>query len=205
MLDEILKFLGITAISITAAFGIIKYFSKSIFETYLQKRLERHKSELERLNISYQIQFSSLHLERAEIIKQLYDYLHEYKLAIIVFLDDKLDSQNPKEHLETTLNQWTDYALAFNNTFHKNKIFFSLTQVELLNTIDSEMNKINERTREFLSQFKFVSEQIAAIKNKDKGFLNLKAESNQLLEKTMLLEKELETEFRILLGVELKK
>lgn len=205
MFDEVLKYLGAGILSIATAFGIIKYYSKKIFEDYLQKGIETHRSDLERLNISYQIQFSSLHVERAEIIKRLYDYLYEYKLVIIDFLNGELDQQNPKEHLEFKLNQWSKYALEFNTTFHKNKIFFSVSQVELMNTIDKEMNKINNGTRTFLSKYQLASEQINSINNNDLEFSQLKMEGNQLIEKVMLLEKELETEFRSLLGVELKK
>ncbi|UPQ79455.1 hypothetical protein M0M57_01135 [Flavobacterium azooxidireducens] len=205
MFDEIYKYLGITVVSSTTAYLIIKYFSESIFENYLQKRIETHKSELERLNISYQIQFSSLHVERAEVIKSLYNNLHEYKLAIMDFFDGKLNVEKPQEHLKYKLDQWTKYSVDFNATFHKNKIFFSLSQVELMNTIDKEMNKINEGTRSFLSAFKFASEQIDAINNNDSRFLELKRESLQLIDRVMIIEKELETEFRSLLGVELKK
>lgn len=205
MLDEVLKYLGLTTISTVTAYAIIKYFSQKTFENYLQKRIETHKSDLEKLNISYQIQFSSLHAERAEIIKSLYDYLYEYKLAIIDFFDGELNKQNPKEHLEYKLNQWSKYGLEYNTTFHKNKIFFSVLQVELMNTIDKEMNKINDGTRIFLSKYRLVSEQINSINSNDLEFSKLKTESSQLLEKVILLEKELETEFRSLLGVDLKK
>lgn len=205
MIDEVLKYLGITTISTATAYAIIKYFSQKTFENYLLKKIETHKSELERLNISYQIQFSSLHAERAEIIKRLYDYLYKYKLSIMVFFEGELNTQNPKEHLEFILNQWTESVLEFNSTFHKNKIFFSVLQVELINTIDKEMNKINTGTRAFLSNYQLVSEQINAINSNNSEFSQLKTESIQLIEKVMVLEKELETEFRSLLGVELKK
>lgn len=205
MLDEVLKYLGITTISTVTAYAIIKYFSQKTFENYLQKRIETHKSDLEKLNISYQIQFSSLHAERAEIIKSIYNYLYEYKLAIIDFFDGDLDNQNPKVHLEYKLKQWSKYALEYNTTFHKYKIFFSISQVELMNTIDKEMNKINGGTTLFLSKYKIVSEQINSINNNDLEFCQLKIDSGQLLEKVMILEKELEAEFRSLLGVDLKK
>ena len=169
------------------------------------KKIESHKSELERLNISHQIKFSSLHVQRAEIIKNLYEYLLDYKMSIFDFFDDKLDELDSKEHLENKLNNWTNAVMGFNDTFHKNKIFFSLKNCELINAIHNEMGKINRRTKEFLSSYNLVDEQINAINNKTPKFLNLKTESDQLLNKILELEKELENQFRNLLGVEIYK
>lgn len=205
MLDEIFKYLGITLISSGAAYLIIKYFSQKIFETYLQQKLETHKSELEKLNISYQIQFSALHVERAEVIKKLYNNLHDYKIAIMDFFAADLDPQNPQEHLKHQLNQWAKYAVDFNTTFHKNKIFFKQSQIDLLNTIDKKMIGINNDTELFLSKFEFVTDQISAINNQVPEFIELKLQSIQIIEQEMLIEKELESEFRSLLGVELKQ
>jgi len=202
-MEEIFKYLGIFSASTVVAYGLIRYLSQKVFENYLTKRIESHKSELARLNISHQIQFSSLHKERAEVIKKLYDFLYDYKLAILDFFENELDSKNPKEHLEYKLGEWTKAVIAFSTTFHKNKIFFSSDQVELINSINNEMDKINKETRKFLSQFKLVQEQIEAIKKKDVGFTELKNRSDVFLDKTFELEKQLETEFRKLLGVKL--
>lgn len=204
-MEEIFKYLGVFSASTLVAYGIIRYLSQKLFENHLTKNIESHKSELERLNISHQIQFSSLHKERAEVIKNLYDFLYEYKLAIMDFFENELDTKNPKEHLEHKLGEWTKAVISFSTTFHKNKIFFSSEQVELINSINNEMDKINKETKKFLSQFKLVNEQIDAIKNKDSGFSNLKERSDVFLEKTLELQKQLETEFRKLLGVEIQK
>lgn len=205
MLEEIFKYLGITLVSSGAAYLIIKFFSQRIFENYLQQKLETHKSELEKLNISYQIQFSALHVERAEVIKSIYNILHDYKVAIMDFFAANLNEQNPKEHLNLLLSQWAKYAVNFNSTFHKNKIFFTQSQVDLLNNIDKKMTGINTGTQLFLSKYDLVTEQISAIKNQVPEFIELKKESIQIIEQEMLIEKELESEFRSLLGVELKQ
>lgn len=186
-----------------SAFVLIKYFSQKIFENYMLKKIETHKSELEKLNISHQIKFSSLHVQRAEIIKNLYDYLYDYKLAILDFFDDKLDDQKPKEHLQYKLDQWTKAVIDFGNTFHRNKYFFSIQDSELINAIHNEMGKINRGTKGFLSSYNIVDEQINAINNKTPKFLILKSESDRLLNKILDLEKELESQFRNLLGVEI--
>ncbi len=45
-IDKIFAYFGVGFTSITIAFGLIKYLSKNIFENYLLKKLETHKSNL---------------------------------------------------------------------------------------------------------------------------------------------------------------
>ncbi len=202
-MEKVLEILGITSISTFTAYSLIRYLSKNFFENYLVKRLESHKSELARLNISHQIQFSSLHKERAEVIKKIYDSLYDYKIAIMDFFEAPLDKNNPERHLKDKLSIWSKAVVEFSSTFHRNKIFFSAEQVELISTLNNEMNKINEGTRDFLKSFKKAEEQIDAINSKSEKFADLKKESDVLLDQSMKLEEQLETEFRKLLGVEL--
>lgn len=204
-IDKFFAYLGVGVTSITIAFGLIKYLSKNLFENYLLKKLETHKNELERLNISYQIQFSSLHAERAEIIKRLYDYLYEYKLIVLDFFGGELDISDSQKHLQYKLKTWTKIVIEFSEMFHKNKIFFSIPQVELINTIHNEMSIINYTTQDFLGKYQKVSEQISAIQTNAPEFAKLKADSDKLIDDIMVLEKQLENEFRNLLGVEFKK
>lgn len=198
------ELLGIFFTAGLVTFGLIKFLSKRIFDNYLKKRLESHKSDLERLNISHQIQFSSLHKERAIIIKQLYFSLYDYKLSVMDFFDSQLDNDRPKEHLKHKLENWTNAVLNFSPLFHKNKIYFSKKQVEMINSINNEMEKINTETKQFLSSFEIIQNQITAIKNENQDFKELKKRSNILLENTFELEKNLENEFRKILGVEIK-
>ncbi len=86
MIEQLLKYLGLLALATPIAFGLIKYFSQRLFENYLIKSIETHKSNLEKINISHEIQFSSLHKERAHVIKELYQKLFKYKATVIHFL-----------------------------------------------------------------------------------------------------------------------
>jgi len=203
-MNDIFKLLGIFTTAGLVAFGLIRYLSKQIFESYLQKRMESHKSDLEKLNISHQIQFSSLHKERAIIIKQIYFSLYDYKIAIIDFFDGELNTDKPKDHFKHKIDNWTKVVLTFSPLFHKNKIYFSQEQVELMNTINNEMGKINQETKQFLSYFETIEVQIDAINNGIDEYKELKERSDILLDNTFELEKNLENEFRKILGVEIK-
>ena len=162
------------------------------------------KSELEKLNIKYQIQFTSLHVERAEIIKSIYNLLYDYKIIIHDVMHNELDNQNPIEHLKQKLNCWSEYAICLSEIFHKNKIFFSIRQVDLINKIHLELNRINEETKKFFVNNRNITENINSIFNENIEFIKLRNDSTAILEKVMVLEKELEVEFRKHLGVDIK-
>lgn len=202
-MEYLLQLLGTFTISALTAFGLIKYFSQRMFESYLQQRIETHKSELARLNISHQIQFSSLHKERAELIKILYYSLYNCKLAILTFFNSELDTQDPKAHLTHMSKQWADSVRLFNTTSNRHRIFFSTKQAELMNNLSDRMLKISDSTKTFLTSFNSPQSQVNAIKKRVPGFQKLKQESDKLLTEVTILEKQLETEFRELLGVDI--
>lgn len=203
MIDKMLEYLGIFSASIAISYGLIKYLSEKIFEHYLVKQIETHKSILEKLNIKYQIQFSSLHVKRAEIIKSIYNLLYDYKIIVHDVMHNKLDDQNPLEHFKQKLNRWSELAINLSELFHKNKIFFSIKQVDLINKIHIEMNQINQETKSFLANNHDINEDINSIFSKNIEFIELRNRSVLILEKVMVLEKELEEEFRKLLGVDI--
>ena len=78
--QEIIEFLGgATAISLTIAF-----LGKKAIEAYLAGRVEAYKNNLEKIANEHSIRFQRLHTERAEVIKDIY--------AKLCFLDDTLYS-----------------------------------------------------------------------------------------------------------------
>lgn len=203
-MEGILEFAVAILLSTPIAFGLIRYFSQKAFESYLQQRIETHKSELAKLNISHQIQFSSLHKERAELIRKLYYSLYDCKKAIIAFFYSETDARVSEVHLQRMLDQWAEFLRLFSDTFNKNRIFFPTEQAELMDSLNREMLKISDLTNSFLSSFSSSQEQISAIREKAPRFQNFKKEGDSLIEKISILEEQLETEFRRLLGVEIQ-
>ncbi|WP_113922469.1 hypothetical protein [Cognataquiflexum aquatile] len=199
---EILELIGGFSIAVFFAFGFIKYFSKKLFEDYLQKSIENHKSNLEKINISHQIQFASLHKERAIVIRELYQKLFDYKLVVIQFFNMNLDPKNEKLDLEIRINEWTITAPEFSTYFHKNRIYFSKELCEIIDNLINQLDVINKETQTFLGSFKLLEEQIIAIKSKDKRFSGLRDKVNiYLIRDLEKLSYELEQEFRKILGV----
>lgn len=204
-LQTILSWIGGLTLSVGTAVVIIQFVAKQLFENYLNKRIETHKSDLERLNITHQIQFASLHKERAEAIRKIHDALYSYQLAIIVFFNRDLDKRYPFANLESNVKEWSDAVINFSTLYHKNRIFFTTTVADLLNTINNEMDVINRESQNWLRAFKSPAEQITAISEKSEMFLSLKFKADELLLKVVPLTLQLENEFRLILGVEIRK
>ncbi|MEQ8304741.1 MAG: hypothetical protein RIB47_15205 [Cyclobacteriaceae bacterium] len=201
--DTILKYLGLFALVTPVAFGLIKYFSQRIFENYLAKSIETHKSNLERINISHEIQFASLHKERAIVIKDLYHRLFDYKTTLIHFFNMELAPGKEKEDLTHRLKTWSRVVPEFSTYFHRNRIYFSDRLCKIIDNLNNELDKVNDDTRAFLQSFSLVDDQINAIKAKDKRFTDLRDKTNLFLEQEIeKITNDLENEFRKILGVE---
>jgi len=207
---------GVLIIFAILLFGkkLIEYFFDETIElkkTELNQNLENHKNKLEQENKEFQhllnikldefnIQFSKLHQERAEIIKSMYQKLIELQSSMTVFtrrihpiIND--EQQERKERLERVNKAIKD----FNNYHLLNKIYFKKDLDKKLAHLSKEYwdngwdfatieNAFNEKEvqkelfKEYYEKSKLISEKV-------------KYDFPKLIE-------ELEDDFRILLGVE---
>lgn len=113
------------------------YFGKNLIEHFFNETIELKKKELEQENKNFQyqldaklqefnIKFSSLHSERADVIKNLYFKLIDLQSAMfnytrrhhVVYENSDLEEKERMERLNKTLKEFIDYYLP-------NKIFFS--------------------------------------------------------------------------------
>lgn len=203
MTEDLLKYFGIISAASLLAFALIKYLSQKIFENFLQRSIESYKSNLEKINISHEIQYAALHKERAIVIKEIYYRLYDYQTTVMHFFNVELSNINPDIDLRNRIQTWTNVVLAFSPYFHKNRIYFNKNLCGIIDDLNNELDKINKDTRNYFESFTLVQEQVNAINSNDKRFVELKKRTNDLIEKSILpITNELETEFRKILGVE---
>ena len=112
-MEQVLEYIGLFALATPVAFGLIKYFSQKIFENYLSKSIETHKSNLERINISHEIQYASLHKERAIVIRELYQKFFDYKMAVIHFFNMELAPGNEVPDFKFRIKNWSNIVPDF--------------------------------------------------------------------------------------------
>ncbi|WP_420318749.1 hypothetical protein [Ekhidna sp.] len=201
-MEDILKLLGIFSASSILVFAVIKYASQQIFESYLKKSIETHKSELERINFSHQIQFASLHKERATVIKELYYRLYDYQTTVLHFFLVELSDEDPEGDFRNRLKEWKVAVLNFSPYFHKHRIYFDKDLCLTLDNLNNELERVNEETQNFLHSFDKIDDQIASIQSNSETFVHLRERSQKLFEETIMpVSDRLEEDFRKILGV----
>lgn len=110
----------------------VKSEFKSKMETHkaelsleLSKRIEPLKSELAKGNISHQIEYGNLYIERTKVIREMYARLQELHSAMAWFTaqlvpvieDTEKEEQERKERINKALNEFQNYYVI-------NKLFF---------------------------------------------------------------------------------
>jgi hypothetical protein len=115
---EVVQFLGgATAISLTLA-----YLGRKAIEAYLNGRLERYRSDLQRLATEHSVRFQSLHSERAQVLKEFYSKLVELDDALHSALRSfQLVGEEPLDAKVATLSRLFNELRAY---FAPRRIFF---------------------------------------------------------------------------------
>ena len=101
------------------------------FKSILNKQLEEHKSELKKINDKYQIQFSKLHVDRAETIKCLYGKLVKVQtsahdlLGSSGMINRTVDKTISPEKMQELISKATTDTNDLAECFKNNRIYFS--------------------------------------------------------------------------------
>lgn len=196
---ELLKILGTVAIGSFTIVGLIGYLSKSLFEKYLDSKLEEHKHSLELITIEHEIRFAELHKERANLIKDFYSKIHEFKMSISVFI--KYVEKGDNTESLRTLKVWGVNTAELSVLYERHRIYFSEESCKMIDKLFTEIKSVNEKLMVVLRDYT-VADIFANKDSKKKEFLDLTDETKSILAtKFESVKKDLEKEFRKLLGV----
>ncbi|WP_282050821.1 MULTISPECIES: hypothetical protein [Maribacter] len=206
---------GVLIILAILLFGkkLIEYFFTETIElkkTELNQELENHKKHLEQQNKDFQhnldiklnefnIQFSKLHQDRAEVIKQLYNKLIEMQASMTVFTrkihpiieDAEKESQERIDRVNKALQDFVNYYMP-------NKIYFDKS---LGKKLDNLSNEYRTKGWDFAQKSKLLSEYRMTKDVYDRYQKNLDNISEDIIKEFPKIIEELEDEFRTILGV----
>lgn len=193
VLKEIIVFFTGTSILVSALVILVKY----LFEHFLTKDLdkfkadisleiEKYKAQLEKENIRHTIQYSKLHVDRAEIIKELYFKICDVESSMSRFAAISDDDKRFNEKGRIMIRAYVDYR----DYYEKNKIFFKLEYCKLMKEIDDVFKK-----------YLPIDLLLEKTMNERKEFW--KKEKSRILKQIRFLKEKLEDDFRAMLGVEL--
>jgi len=193
---------------------IIEYFFDETIEIKkieLNQQLEMHKNSLEQQSISFQhhldtklnefnIRFSKLHQDRAEVIKQLYAKLVELHHSMLAFTSQvQLIIKDANKEEEERIQRVNNALNSFNTYFLPNRIFFSKELADKLDKLGKEYWDKGWNYAFLRSQFK----EGGLPKEVAKEYRQKNIEISKAVERNLFeLFVELESEFRKLLGVD---
>lgn len=193
---ETLKIL-ITSSAFIAALGALATFLiKTIFKSFIDKDVEEFKATLQMLVNQNQLQFSTLHLERAKVIKDLYYGLVDTEKLMKSFLIDH-SADVSSEKRQAAMAQ----LAIFQDFMERNKVYFD----------DHTCNLLDEfvRTLRSMDMEKFLAKEFKESANLT-GNIDDAKEANKLRKeiwdnlhenKIPRLKQELRKEFQQILGV----
>lgn len=193
--EAIIKFLfGVAGIS-----GAFAFIGKKSVEAFLASRVEKYKSNLEKIATEHSIRFQQLHSERAQVIKVLYEKLVNLDLSLLSTL--KLFQSAKEPNLEEKIKSLSKKHNELFYFYLPKKIFFDKHICDLLDSIMEKakkvfigitINPINTQNIEYKYDPELLKERYELW---DKGRNIFQNEITQI-------KKELEDKFRNLLGVD---
>ncbi|MGN4807878.1 hypothetical protein ACTFSP_09745 [Bacillus cereus group sp. MYBK108-2] len=212
---DVLEFLGAYGLGTAGISTVIVYLSKQVFlhkmknleenhKNELNKELKRleaefkaltdrqiedHKSELKKINDKYHITFSKLHEGRADTIKELYAMLVELEKSVeslTVLFELKIRT----DIIPNTSEMGEKYH-KFRSYYMENKIYFAEPTCELIDTIIIKYVEV-------IANYDVYGH---AKPDSETKKLFIQENLNSVKKEIPLLKKNLENEFRKLLGV----
>jgi len=202
-LEFIISFLGGSALLLFAVAWLIRtlvsqflakdlenYKTKLQFESQIE--LTKFKSEIEKSAFEHQIIFSKLHDKHAEIIAELYSKIVNLHKATNLFVKMLLavTEEQRKENLEKLWTAVDD----FREYFDKNKIFFKDKTCQ-------KVEQLNDSMSEPVSKLVMHLEMSAQNNDVEPVFNAWEKAEQQIEEIVSVIKKDLEDEFREILGV----
>lgn len=186
--EIIIASIGGSAAMLTA----VGFLVKSLVTQLLTKDISLFKSNLEKVAYEHQVRFSQLHERRAEITAKLFASIVEleHRAKSFVSYAVSVDEKTNQEHLK----QLWKAADEFKETFQKNRIYYS---VEICDKLDELNNSLSAPISELVMYVEF-NQNASDCKGLSDSWKKAK---EQLDNKTPAIKREIELEFRKLLGV----
>ncbi len=198
-ITEIIKSLGGEALFLAAAAWLIKTLVSTRlareaeeFKITLQSRadveIERMKASLQLVATEHQIRFAKLHEKRAVIIAELYDYLAETRSLARMFILGDVQNVEKAEQAKTKTLELYEFI-------NSNRIYFPEGLCGLLDKFESRLRHQVNLVNSYWTKIKYPTPRTMEEQNR------VMLEACNVLESELpAILKELEREFRLLLG-----
>ena len=140
MSEEVIKFLGGTAIALSA----IAWLIRSLISHFLNKDVEGYKQRLDKKAFIHRTKFSALHEKQARILEELYSHLLEFISAAEYLVSPSLPPSAPS--VQDRAISLDGYSGTFYRYYYKNRIYLS---PDLCAKIDELFEAISDSTSRY--------------------------------------------------------
>lgn len=160
---NIIKSLGIFTVGSISIAGGIVFITKHVitkvfdgfFEAYkltLNKEIESFKINLQKQCYEHNVTFNKLHIERAEVIKNLYSHLVDMQSNLSIYAKFKKGNEDVvriQKRVEISVDSFIVYA-NHNFIYFDDKICFNLKEIQAISVIILNLlgNNFDSRTAE---------------------------------------------------------
>jgi hypothetical protein len=171
----------------------------SEFQHGLNERLQEHRGKLELVNHEFNIRFSRLHQERADVIKEIYKLLIKLQSAMFTFTRTMHPVfEDGDKEAKQRLDNVNDSIADFTNYYTLNKIFLPKS---LCSKIDNVVKEYYDKGWDFAWAQRSFKERAVSIESYRAQVAKANQISDSIKDEMPPLIEELETEFRQILGV----
>lgn len=184
----------VTSSSIVAiSLVILGFIAKSLYGQVLSKDLEIHKSSLERVAHEHSVKFESLHAKRAEVISEVYTRIVfaenlSFDMLNVIDNDSELPLGERYKHAKESLSELAAH-------FEFNRLYFEDKTCKKVDEIIKRMGKV-------LKDYVPILKAVESEDLNEEHFEVWKHSFNIILKDIPPIKKEIEIQFRTLLGIE---
>ena len=197
MLD-ILSTIGRYVVEPAILFTIFAFVARAIINRYMDKRVDLYREQLRRETLEFQTKLVQLHTERALVIKALYSLTSKVSRQASEAIDT-LDEYNHKrvdrseiKKLKTDLREMADELV---DNYDRNKIYFKRAVSDQIEAVVRQLDLIVDFMKDMID--------LAEGSSAEETLINkIIEESKKASPNLVQLVKEMEDEFRKLLGVD---
>lgn len=207
---EILKAIGLTSAIQIPLLIVLGFFGKKLFEYFisssievkkeeLSQKIEEYKNQLEILRLEHQIKYSSLHIKRVEVIETLYKNIVTVNQSMQAYTAlIKAGGVNFENEEKARVQKANIDYMSFVTYYSEHKIYFS---EDLCNIIENVKNLLWDNVVEYSVSMDMLKLPGIDSASRSEFYEKVRSASKKIREEIPKMEKELEKEFRLLIGV----
>jgi hypothetical protein len=176
--------------------GILLYVFQRVIDERSAKRLERFRTELQSNAFEKEAKFSKLHDKRAEVIQEIYQKIVGAIQALVV-LKNRVETTKPKpKEVQDSAKELDEIIFGLISYFNQNQLYLPEALYVKVNLLTLYFVDVKQNVLSFHEN----TDSASTVESQDEMWKDLAEFSTVMVDKIGPLFKEIERDFRQLLG-----